>query len=159
MRNRNKKIENFFAAYESLFNRILSDENYSSLETIIDSSSSCFIESNPHIVHCGKCDDLLKRTKENFERYKNNGIKKARIHSKETIPLDDYHVMVKVLWHFSSETNNDEEEIIILNIFYLLRTIQKDIKIFGYISGDEKRAKQQYAEMTAKHEKVLVYDL
>ena len=155
MHNRNKKIENFFAAYESLFNRILSDENYNNIETIIDLSSSCFIESNPHTVTCGKCDELLKRTKENITRYINNGVKNAAIYSKEIIALDDYHAMVKVQWHFSSAN----DEIIILNIIYLLRTIQKDIKIFGYISGDERKALKETEKMQASQEKELVFDL
>ncbi|MFY9308014.1 MAG: hypothetical protein WAQ28_03085 [Bacteroidia bacterium] len=155
MHNRNKKIENFFVAYESLFNRILADENNECIDAIIDLSSSCFIESNPHIVTCGKCDELIKRTKESFIRYKNNGIKNAAIYSKEIIPLDDYHAMVKVQWHFSSSDN----EVLILNIIYLLRTIQKDIKIFGYISGDEYKAMKNAEEMRASQEKELVFDL
>lgn len=155
MHNRNKKIENFFVAYESLFNKILADENADSIETIIDLSSSCFIESNPHTITCGKCEELLKRTKENFIRYKNSGIKKAAIYSKEILPLDQYHAMVKVQWHFSSTDN----ELLILNIIYLLRTIQKDIKIFGYIASDEYKASRNSEEMHASQERELIFDL
>lgn len=155
MHNRNKKIENFFEAYESFFNKVLKDENYDRLDTINHLSSSCFIESNPHIITCGKCDSLLKRMKENFIRYKNNGVKKATIHSKELIPLDDYHAMVKVQWHFSSA----DDEILVHTIIYLLRTIQKDIKIFGYISGDEHKAIKSKEEMSASQEKEIVFDL
>lgn len=155
MHNRNKKIENFFGAYESFFNKVLTDENYDSLATISALSSSCFIESNPHIITCGKCDALQERMKENFTRYKNNGLKKATIYSKEVIPLDDYHAMVKVQWHFSSS----DDEILVLNIIYLLRTIQKDIKIFGYISGDEQQALKRTEKMSASQEKEMIYDL
>lgn len=158
MRDRIKKIENFFSVYEASFNTALSEENALSLETIQELSSGCFIESDPHKVNCGKCEDLLKRTQENITKYKNNGIKKARIHSKEITSLDDYHAMVKVQWHFASD-QEFKGEMIVLNIFYLLRTIQKDIKIFGYISGDEQRAMQEHQVMAAEETKDLVFDL
>ena len=159
MRNRIKKIEDFLSVYEASFNRALSEENALSLETVQELSSGCFIESNPHKVNCGKCEDLLKKTQENITRYKNNGIKKARIHSKEITSLDDYHAMVKVQWHFSADQEFSRGELIVLTIFYLLRTIKKDIKIFGYISTDEQRAMQEHEVMAAEETKDLVYDL
>lgn len=159
MHNRIKKIEDFFSVYEASLNRALSEENDLSLDTIQKLSSGCFIESNPHKVSCGKCEDLLKKTQENITRYKNNGIKKARIHSKEITSLDDYHVMVKVLWHFSADQEFNRGELIVQTVFYMLRTIQKDIKIFGYISANEQRAMQEHEVMTAEETKAIVYDL
>ena len=58
MDNTNEKIEEFFAEYETRFNRALAGEI--DVEDTANSFTDCFIEANPFGVMCGKNDDQFR---------------------------------------------------------------------------------------------------
>ena len=138
MSKRKKNIEEFFSAYEAHFNKALTND-----QTIADEVGQffedCFIESRPEGVVCEKNDDqFIQKIKSAFECDKGIGSKSMTIIAKDITLIDDVHALAKIYWRYSYSKDEREGTIDFTN-FYFLST-RDQVKIFGYIVGDEQKA-------------------
>jgi hypothetical protein len=156
MKNIKKNIEEFFGAYETHFNLAVSGMQADINGVIRKSFADCFVESSPLGVICGKNDDeFLNRIQEGFNFYRNIGSKGMKIRSKDVTVLDDFHAITKVQWRYSYLKDNVSGAID-FDVFYLLRIVNHEVKIFGYISGDEQKALRERGLIPEEHEHELV---
>lgn len=131
-----KKLEDFFRKYETIFNESLAGTI--DIEETVNSFSDGFIEANPFGVLCGKNDEQFRTAlTQGYEFYKLIGTKSMNIGSIEVSSLDKYHSMVKVHWHSVYNRKDGREEQIEFDVIYFVQTIDKNPKIFAYITGDE----------------------
>jgi hypothetical protein len=138
MSKRKKSIEEFFSAYEAHFNNSLSSEHVTS-EEMSQFFEECFIESSPAGVICGKNDDqFIEKIQSGFEFYKSIGSTSMTIVSKDVTLLDDLHAMAKIYWRYSYVKDEREGTIDFTNYYFV--TTRDQVKIFGYIAGDEQKA-------------------
>jgi hypothetical protein len=54
--------------------------------------------------------------------------------------LDNLHAIVKIHWNISYVRKNRIKGDIAFDVFYLLQKTGDDVRIFGYITGDEQQA-------------------
>lgn len=138
MSKRKKNIEEFFSAYEAQFNNALSDARVTS-EQMGQFFEDCFVESTPQGVVSGKNDDqFVEKVQAGFEFYKSIGAKSMTIVSKDISLLDDLHALVKVYWRYTYTKDERESAIDFTNFYFV--TTRDQVKIFGYIAGDEQKA-------------------
>ena len=138
MSKRKKNIEEFFSTYEAHFNKALLDENVTT-EEMAQFFEDCFIESRPDRVVCGKNDDqFVQKIQAAFEFYKGIGSKSMTIISKDITLLDDVHALAKIYWRYSYSKDEREGTIDFTNYYFV--STRDQVKIFGFIVGDEQKA-------------------
>ena len=138
MSKRKKNIEEFFSTYEAHFNKALSDENVTT-EEMAQYFEDCFIESRPEGAVCGNNDDqFVKKIRSAFEFYKGIGSNSMTIVSKDITLLDDLHALAKIYWRYSYVKDEREGTIDFTNYYFV--STRDQVKIFGYIVGDEQKA-------------------
>ncbi len=136
-----KNIDRFFEEYEKHFNLGLSEKEDGVNEAVAVSFENCFIGSSPAGVECGKNDESFPANiKKGFEFYRNIGTQAMNILSKDITVLDEYHVMVKIRWHYSAFKQDSSMVMIDFDNIYFLRVADGQTKIFAYITGDEQKA-------------------
>ena len=137
MSKRKKNIEEFFSAYEAHFNNALSSEQVTT-EELSQFFEDCFVESSPAGVICGRNDNQFKeKVQSGFEFYKSIGSKSMTIVSKDVTLLDDLHALAKIYWRYSYVKDEREGTIDFTNYYFV--TTRDQVKIFGYIAGDEQK--------------------
>ena len=95
----NRKLQEFFAEYETTFNRALSETATVDVEATAGAFADCFIEANPNGVMCGKNDEQFRTViPQGYEFYRSIGTKSMEISSLTVTALDDYRAMAKVRW-------------------------------------------------------------
>ena len=156
MSKRKKNIEEFFSGYESHFNNSLSGRNVDETEkAIVGSFADCFIESSPLGVNCSRNGkEFLTKIQQGFDFYKGIGSNGMSIVSKDITLLDDFHAMVKVYWNYAYVKDNIPGSVD-FHVFYMLTTINEEIKIFAYIAGDEQKALREKG-LVANEQEVMV---
>ena len=133
-----QKIDQFFQAYEKRFMDGL--DGKVDVEGTTKAFATCFMEASPAGVVCGQNDAKFHEAiPKGYEFYKSVGTTSMKITSKETTPLDDFHIVCKVSWS-SSYKKGTQEEVIDFDVFYFLQNLHGDLKIFGYVTGDEQKA-------------------
>lgn len=139
MSKKKKQVEEFFNAYESHFNEGLRNDTEIS-KKIAESFATCFVESSPAGVICGKNDSgFPEKIRQGFSFYKNIGSTGMNIISKDITLLDDFHALAKIYWQYTYQKDNTPGTID-FNTFYLLNIFDGEVKIFAYMTGDELKA-------------------
>ena len=138
MSKRKKNIEEFFSAYEAHYNKALLDDHVTS-EEMSQFFEDCFIESRPEGVVCGQNDDkFIQKIQSAFDFYKEIGFSAMTIVSKDITLLDDRHALAKIYWLYSYIKDEREGTIDFTNYYFI--STRDQVKIFGYIVGDEQKA-------------------
>jgi hypothetical protein len=138
-------INTFFANYEKNFNDALSGKDTHIVDKVIRSFADCFVESSPLGVSCGKNDSqFIGGIRQGFEFYKKIGTQSMHILAKEVTVLDAYHSMVKIKWQYKAIKQNKEPVEIVFDIYYFLRAVNHEHKIFAYIAGDEQKVLKEH---------------
>jgi hypothetical protein len=138
MSKRKKNIDEFFARYESNFNRGMGGNDVSN--DVINSFSECFTESTPGGVNCAKNGkEFASKVKQGMEFYRSIGTRSMTISSTDITLLDELHAMAKVYWRYTYEKDRTEGHID-FHVFYFLTTVTGELKIFAFIAGDEMKA-------------------
>lgn len=138
MSKRKKNIEEFFSAYEEQFNKSL-ESGHVATEDISQFFEECFIESRPQGVFCSKNDDkFAEKIQSAFEFYSGIGSKSMTIVSKEVTLIDEGHALVKVYWRYTYSKDERFGTIDFTNYYFV--TTRDQVKIFGYIVGEEDKA-------------------
>ena len=159
MSKRKKQIEEFFSAYEENFNHaILNDKaDMNLIEEITGSFANCFVESSPLGVVCGKNDSqFLERISQGFDLYKSIGTRGMNIISKDVTLLDDLHAIVKIYWRYSYAKENNKGTID-FNTFYLVNSIDSQVKIVAYVTGDEMKALREKGLVPQEAEREMTH--
>lgn len=139
MSKKKKQVEEFFNAYESHFNEGLTNDTEIS-KKITESFATCFVESSPAGVICGKNDSgFPEKIRQGFSFYKNIGSTGMNIISKDITLLDDFHALAKIYWRYTYQKDNTPGTID-FNTFYVLNIFDGEVKIFAYMTGDELKA-------------------
>lgn len=132
-------IVQFFDDYAKRFNEALLGTQ-PDVERTIASFTECFLESNPNKVICTKNDEAFKMAiPHGFDYYRSIGLQNMKICSKAITILDDFHAIVKIHWqslYIKKEGNKME---LGFDIHYMVKTIDSEVKIFTYITGDEQK--------------------
>jgi hypothetical protein len=141
--NREMDIQRFFMQYEERFNASLQNGTIDTVSAA-DAFSDYFIESSPAGAICGTNDEnFRKKIKEGFEFYKNIGTLSMRILNVDISALDSLHSMAKVRWRYKAKNKSGNEVVIDFDVIYMLQLHGNKVKIFAYITGDERRALQE----------------
>jgi hypothetical protein len=131
-----QKLKEFFREYEARFNKAMAGAI--DTEATANAFASCFIGANPLGVNCGKNDDQFRlMIPQGYEFYRNIGTKSMKIISLEITSLDNYHSMAKVHWQAIYNKKDKSKESIEFDVIYFVQTINDQLKIFAYITGDE----------------------
>lgn len=139
MKNKSE-INRFFEAYAARFNQALSGEDID-VDAVAGAFADCFIEAGPMGIALGKNDESFRKAiPEGYDFYRKIGTKSMQILSKDTLPLDEFHTMVRVHWKARYEPADGKRKEIDFDVIYLLQTIGTNPKIFVYITGDEQKA-------------------
>jgi len=132
--NHDAAINKFFEDYDARFNDALSGKPVD-IDGTLNSFAESFIEASPVGIIVGNNDaQFRKAIPQGYEFYKSIGTKSMKIISKQIIPLDELHFLVKTHWLAKYETQE-----IAFDIFYFLQKREEEFKIFAYVTGDEKK--------------------
>lgn len=133
-----EKINTFFADYEARFNKAISGEELD-IPGVQNSFAKNYIEASPSGINCGVNDFLFRLSiPKGYRFYKKLGMRSMRASSKEIVPLDSFHYMVKVnwtAWYMKEEIS----ETIDFTVIYFLQHLNNELKIFSYITGEEQK--------------------
>ena len=136
MKERKENIKRFFRQYEDGLAEALAGN--ANTEAIAGAFANCFVEANPFGVTCGKNDEEFHHAiPKGFEFYRSIGTKNMKIVSVHTTVLDDFHCMSTVHWEAFFETKDGPKVDIQFEVIYFLQSINEQLKIFAYITGDE----------------------
>ncbi|MGZ8557027.1 MAG: hypothetical protein ACXWWC_01770 [Chitinophagaceae bacterium] len=147
MEDWNQNINNFFNQYEAKFNEALGGSPKT--EETAGAFADYFIAANPSGVTCGKNDEQFRKAiSQGYEFYKGNGLRAMKIISQNNSSLDEFHALNKVQWKSFYETKQGKKVEIEFNVIYFLQLLNKQVKIFGYITGDEQKLLQERGLVT-----------
>lgn len=135
----NELIHQFFDDYARRFNQALSGADPDVSRTV-DSFATCFVEASPAGIICSKNDERFKDAiPRGYDFYKSIGTQSMKIGSKIITPLDEMHAMVKIHWQslYVKQAGNKEE--IGFDVHYFVQVKDNAVKIFAYVTGDEKK--------------------
>jgi hypothetical protein len=134
-----QNIKSFFDAYAARFNDSLQGRGLD-VEATAAAFANCFVEASPVGIICGENDDEFRAAiPKGHEFYKSIGTRSMSIVSSEITELDKFHTMTKIHWSAAYETKNKKKEIIDFDVIYFLQHKDDLLKIFAYITGDEKK--------------------
>jgi hypothetical protein len=136
-------VRKLFQRYESCFNRALGGDI--DLNEIAALYASEFIAASPAGVMTGKNDDQLRqRMMQGYARYREMGTKKMRIRNVRLLTMDDYHCVAHVAWTATYVRNDRSEVDIDFDVHYFIQKLNREPKVFGWVSGDEQALLQQH---------------
>lgn len=128
-------IRAFFENYIAACNRSLSASVDST--AIRSSFAESFIGANPQGVVCGDNDEAFTETLlKGYAFYKSIGTRKMALEDVETAKIDPSHFLVTVSYRATYDRNG-KAITIPFSVAYLLQHRDGQLKIFGFIAGDE----------------------
>lgn len=129
-------IGQFFSTYAGLFNRALAGE--ADLKAIAGHFTSCFIESHPGGVTCGtNGDEFVTVMEKGYAHYRAIGTKSMTVTGVDSTSIADDHSAATVHWRSEYLTRDGREVTIDFDVHYLLKRDHGELRIFGFIAGDE----------------------
>jgi hypothetical protein len=138
-----QEIETYFKRYEQQFRDGMEGKEVD-LDAITGAFANCFVEASPVGVMCSQNDEKLRQSiPKGYRFYRDIGATAMTIEHKEVTLLDEYHAMVKVHW-LSGYKKDGKEISIAFDIFYLLQYLHEELKMFAYITGDERKVLKEH---------------
>lgn len=139
MENNHEQIEKFFHAYERNFNDSLAGNIHA--DATANSFADCFIAVSPTGVSCGKADDTFASViEQGYQYYTSCGVKAMNISGQTISSLDEFHFVNKVQWKCHYDLDEARKGTIDFEVIYFLRLTDQQVRIFGFITGDEQKA-------------------
>ncbi|WP_421951273.1 nuclear transport factor 2 family protein [Pelagibacterium sp.] len=135
-------FESFFADYLDAYNRSLGDRvDYGAIRSHF---SSCFIAAGPEGVMTSENDESFSQALDkSCAFYKSIGTKKMNVTGVQITDIDEGHYIAKV--HYAAEYEKDDEPLVIpFAVTYMLEDRDGQLKIFGFVAGDEMAIYRQY---------------
>jgi hypothetical protein len=129
-------IKEFFSRYQRFFTEGLAGNL--DTETLSELYTSEFIAVSPAGVMTGKNDDTFKQNMINgYAHYRNIGTKGMMVQNIRLSPIDNQHSVAHVAWTAVYAKDSQQDIIIDFEVHYLIQELDGQIKIFGWVSGDE----------------------
>jgi len=129
-------VREFFARYESCFNRALRGDL--AMDEIAALYASEFIAASPAGVMAGKNDDQFKQVMtEGYARYRAMGTKEMRIRNVRVSSLDAHHCVAHVAWTATYSRRDRPDVAIDFDVHYFVQKLDGPPRVFGWVSGDE----------------------
>jgi len=129
-------VESFFSKYEAVFADAL--KGHVDLDAIKALYSEHFIAATPRGVLTAAFDGSFEEVmSKGYERYRELGTKGMQVESIDTHDIDDNHILVRVRWHSTYQKPEEDEIHIPFDVNYLLQQREGQLKVFGWITGDE----------------------
>lgn len=128
-------VEQFFNRYAMAFKHGL--EGSLDVEALRSFYSTQYIAAGPKGVMAGDNDDAFgERMVKGYEQYRQIGTKAMSVTAVEVHPIDETHCLAHVGWNSAFEKDGTNIDIPFTNT-YLLEENGGELKVFGWITGDE----------------------
>lgn len=132
----NGEVADFFHRYELVFSDAM--EGHVDLKAVKQLYAEQFIAATPQGVRAAAFDRSFEAVmSKGYERYRSLGTKSMKVEGIETYEIDDCHLMARVRWHSVYQKPGSDEIHIPFDVNYLLEKRNDDLKVFGWITGDE----------------------
>lgn len=136
-------LEKFFQRYERFFMQSLIGEIDG--DEMSELYAPEFIAASPLGVLAGKNDAGFRQAlSDGYEQYRKIGTKGMRVRGVEMSQIDDLHCVANVAWTASYEVANNQKVDIDFDVHYLMQELNGNLRIFGWISGNEQELLKQY---------------
>ncbi|MBN9082234.1 MAG: hypothetical protein BGP04_08125 [Rhizobiales bacterium 62-17] len=136
-------IKKLFDRYERFFNRSLGGDM--NMDEVASLYASEFIAASPAGVMTGKNDAQFKHVMEQgYAHYRAIGTKGMRIRNVHCSPIDERHCLAHVAWTATYRRADKADVTINFDVHYLVQEREGDLKIFGWVSGDEQALLKQH---------------
>lgn len=136
-------IVRLFERYERFFARGLAGD--ADMSEAASFYASDFVASSPAGLMTGRNDDQFKQVMaQAYAHYRAIGTKDMRIRNVDLAPIDEHHCLVHVAWTARYDRPKQADAVIDFDVHYLVRVLDGDPKIFGWMSGDEQALLRQH---------------
>lgn len=136
-------LEKFFERYERFFMQSLNGEING--QEMSELYAPEFIAASPLGVMAGKNDDTFQQALSGgYEHYRKIGTKGMRVRKIRMQPIDEIHCVADVAWTASYERPDKQWVDIEFDVYYLMQELNGQLRIFGWISGNEQTLLRQY---------------
>ncbi|QEC44280.1 hypothetical protein [Pseudobacter ginsenosidimutans] len=137
------RIKAFFTAYEKRYADALAGSI--DVEATAAAFAEEFIEANPFGVHAGRNDEELRKViPKGMEFYREIGTKSMEVGNLSITTLDPLHYLAKVHWRATYRQKDKDDLLIEFDVIYFLQDIGQKLKIFAYITGDERGVMKEH---------------
>jgi hypothetical protein len=100
--------------------------------------ASEFIAASPAGVMGGRNDDHFKQMMaQGYARYRAMGTKAMQLGEVCVSPIDEHHCLAHVAWTATYARQDQADVAIDFEVHYFVQSLRGDLKIFGWVSGDE----------------------
>jgi hypothetical protein len=129
-------VRQLFGRYARAFNRALSDDI--DLDEVATFYTAEFIAASPAGVMGGRNDNQFRTMMaQGYEHYRAIGTKAMRLRQVRISPIDAQHCLADVAWTAVYARKDQTDVSIEFDMYYLVQTLDRQPRIFGWISGDE----------------------
>lgn len=136
-------VRKFFDRYEKVFNQSLGGRT--DMDEVAALYASEFVAASPAGVMTGKNDEQLKQMMaQGYARYRAMGTKGMRIRDVRFSPIDDHHGVAHVAWTATYARRDQPDVAIDFDVHYLVQNLDGELKVFGWVSGDEQALLREY---------------
>jgi hypothetical protein len=129
-------VQKFFKTYEKIYNDAIA--GHADLDDVGDMYSTGFVSVTPAAVMVGENGQQLKDImKKGFDAYRAIGSRRMTCVDVSVMPIDQDHCVAEVNWSGDYERKDGSPVTIDFAINYLVEQRDGDLKVFGWIAGDE----------------------
>ncbi|WP_027036787.1 hypothetical protein [Mesorhizobium ciceri] len=129
-------VQKFFKTYEKIYNDAIAGN--ADLDDVGDMYSTGFVSVTPAAVMVGENGQQLKDImKKGFEAYRAIGTRRMTFVDVSVMPINQDHCVAEVNWSGDYERKDGSPVTIDFAINYLVEQRDGDLKVFGWIAGDE----------------------
>jgi hypothetical protein len=137
------QVRAFFDRYANVFERGLSGA--AGMEEAAALYAPAFVAASPAGVHAGTNDASLQQVMaQGYERYRAMGTKAMHVRDVRLTPIDDLHGVAHVAWTATYARGDGADVAIDFEVHYLLQERDGELKVFGWVSGDEEAALREH---------------
>jgi hypothetical protein len=139
-------VQKFFKTYEKIYNDAIAGN--ADLDDVGDMYSTGFVSVTPAAVMVGENGQQLKDImKKGFEAYRAIGSRRMTCVDVSVMPIDQDHCVAEVNWSGDYERKDGSPVTIDFAINYLVEQRDGDLKVFGWIAGDEQAEFRKHSLM------------
>jgi len=137
------EVRNFFMRYEQFFMQSLNGEIDS--KELSSLYAKEFIVASPLGVMAGKNDlTFQKNLAQGYEQYRRMGTQKMCVRDVSVLPIDELHCVARVAWTAAYSVAGKPDIEIDFEVCYLMQELNNELRMFGWISGNEQELLKEY---------------
>jgi len=129
-------VRAFFDRYERFFNRALAGDI--DMDEIAALYTPAFIAASPAGVMAGENNEKFSQAMaQGYAHYRTIGTKEMRIRNVRISPMGEHHCVAHIAWTATYARKNQPDVAIDFEVHYLVQVLDRDPKVFGWVTGDE----------------------